>query len=200
MARTGRPLAMPAEQRKQEIYAAVEQLLAEHAYEKVTMAEIAAKAGMSKKTLYVYFADKNALMEALVASSYAWPQQAVEAVAADPVEALRAKLQGIAEQVLSEQHLRLCRLAIAEGAGPGKIAESFQEMGIRASRASLIAAVERIDPARRHLNLDSLLLVEMIFGASIGHHLMDALLTGCLPDKQPTLDAIDAIIAALFHR
>src|SRR3546814_1841525 len=68
MTRTGRPLAMPAEERKKEVYVAAEKLFGERGYEKVTMTEIAAQAGMSKKTLYVYFADKEALLTSLVAS------------------------------------------------------------------------------------------------------------------------------------
>ncbi|MVV51790.1 TetR/AcrR family transcriptional regulator [Pseudomonas sp. PB120] len=198
MARTGRPLAMPAEERKKEIYVAVEQLLTERAYEKVTMSEIAAKAGMSKKTLYVYFADKNELMESLVASSYVWPQKAQEDASPDPVHALRLRLHGIAEHVLCEHHLRLCRLAIGERVGHTRIADMFYEMGISASRGSLILAVERIEPSRWNLKIKSLLLVEMIFGASIGYHLMDALLTGRLPDKQLIQDAIDEVIESLF--
>src|SRR3546814_10358908 len=63
MTRTGRPLAMPAEERKKEVYVAAEKLFGERGYEKVTMTEIAAQAGMSKKTLYVYFADKEARSE-----------------------------------------------------------------------------------------------------------------------------------------
>ncbi|CAM5450049.1 hypothetical protein ECAE60S_02744 [Eoetvoesiella caeni] len=39
------------------VYNAAEQLFGDRGYEKVTMAEIAAQAGMSKKTLYVHFAD-----------------------------------------------------------------------------------------------------------------------------------------------
>ncbi|WP_247256497.1 TetR/AcrR family transcriptional regulator [Pseudomonas moorei] len=199
MARTGRPLAMPAEERKKEIYEAVEQLLGEHAYEKVTMAEIAAKAGMSKKTLYVYFADKNELMESLVASSYVWPQKNLEDTSPDPVLALRTRIYGIAEHVLCEHHLRLCRLAIGERVGHARIADMFYEMGIRGSRESLIQAVERIDRSRWNLNVKSLLLVEMIFGASIGYHLMDALLTGQLPDSKLIADAIDEVISSLFR-
>lgn len=190
---------MPAEERKKEIYEAVEQLLGERVYEKVTMSEIAAKAGMSKKTLYVYFADKHELMESLVASSHVWPQKVLEDASPDPVLALRIRLHGIADHVLCEHHLRLCRLAIGERVGQTKIADMFYQMGIRASRGSLILAVERIERSRWVLNIKSLLLVEMIFGASIGYHLMDALLTGQLPDKQHLQASIDEVIASLFR-
>lgn len=188
---------MPVEERKKEIYQAVEQLLGERAYEKVTMSEIAAKAGMSKKTLYVHFADKDELMKSLVASSYVWPQQTVEDLSPDPVVALRNKLYGIAEHVLCEHHLRLCRLAIGESIGATGIADMFYQMGIRPSRESMIEAVERIAPERWVVKQKPLLLVEMIFGATVGYRLMDALLTGQLPDPQQVRESIDDVIAAL---
>lgn len=188
---------MPVEERKKEIYQAVEQLLGERAYEKVTMSEIAAKAGMSKKTLYVHFADKDELMKSLVASSYVWPQQTVEDLSPDPVDALRNKLYGIAEHVLCEHHLRLCRLAIGESIGATGIADMFYQMGIRPSRESMIEAVERIAPERWVVKQKPLLLVEMIFGATVGYRLMDALLTGQLPDPQQVRESIDDVIAAL---
>ena len=189
---------MPVEERKKEIYQAVEQLLGERAYEKVTMSEIAAKAGMSKKTLYVHFADKDELMKSLVASSYVWPQQTVEDLSPDPVDALRNKLYGIAEHVLCEHHLRLCRLAIGESIGATGIADMFYQMGIRPSRESMIEAVERIAPERWVVKQKPLLLVEMIFGATVGYRLMDALLTGQLPDPQQVRESIDDVIAALL--
>lgn len=199
MARSGRPLAMPVEERKKEIYQAVEQLLGERAYEKVTMSEIAAKAGMSKKTLYVHFTDKDELMKSLVASSYVWPQQALEDASPDPVAAFRNKLYGIAEHVLCEHHLRLCRLAIGESIGSTGIADMFYQMGIRRSRESMIQAVEQIEPGRWVVKQTPLLLVEMIFGATIGYRLMDALLTGQLPDPQQVRESIDDVIAALIR-
>ncbi len=189
---------MPVEERKKEIYQAVEQLLGERAYEKVTMSEIATKAGMSKKTLYVHFADKDELMKSLVASSYVWPQQTVEDLSPDPVDALRNKLYGIAEHVLCEHHLRLCRLAIGESIGATGIADMFYQMGIRPSRESMIEAVERIAPERWVVKQKPLLLVEMIFGATVGYRLMDALLTGQLPDPQQVRESIDDVIAALL--
>src|SRR3546814_3943480 len=78
MTRTGRPLAMPAEERKKEVHVAAEKLFGERGHEQVTMSEIAAQAGTSKKTLYAYFSDKEARSEehttelqSLMSTSYA---------------------------------------------------------------------------------------------------------------------------------
>ncbi len=49
-----------------EIFSIAEQLFGEKGFENVTMSEIATAAGMSKKTLYVYFSDKRELLISLV--------------------------------------------------------------------------------------------------------------------------------------
>lgn len=199
MSRTGRPLAMPVEHRKKEIHAVAEQLFGERGYEKVTMSEIAVAAGMSKKTLYVHFADKQALLKSLVESSLIWPESRTDASQAVlPSGELVAALKAVAAHVLSERHLRLCRLAIGESISITGLADTFYEMGIQRSRDSLIGVVDRIEPARRKLGLESAVLADMLFGATIGKVLIDALLTAERPDL-PTIHAsIEQVVAAMF--
>ncbi len=198
MTRIGRPLVMPTEDRKKEIYAAAERLFSERSYEKVTMSEIATETGMSKKTLYVHFADKEALLKSLVASSYIWPDKAFAVEAIDPVEGIKTRLKVIADHVLSERHLKLCRLAIGESIGIAGLADTFYEMGIRTSRQSLIAAVDQVAPSRRLVALNSDILADMLFGAAVGEVMINALLTGKTPDMQRIHAGIDQVIAALF--
>lgn len=198
MTRTGRPLAMSAEDRKKEIYIAAERLFGDRGYEKVTMSEIAAEAGMSKKTLYVYFSDKEALLTSLVASSYIWPDHAFEGKPADPVDGLKVTLKVIADHVLSDRHLKLCRLAIGESIGIAGLADTFYQMGINSSRESLITAVDQIEPGRHMVDLKACVLADMLFGATVGKVLIDALLTGDRPGMQIIYDAIDHVCARLF--
>src|SRR3546814_11584308 len=113
------------------------------------MTEIAAQAGMSKKTLYVYFADKEALLTSLVASSYIWPEHAFNREPNDAVDALKIRLKVIADHVLSERPLQLCRLAIGESIGIDGLADTFYQMVIRTNRDSTIAVVVQIQPQRR---------------------------------------------------
>ncbi len=198
MTRTGRPLAMPPEDRKKEVYAAAEKLFGERGYEKVTMSEIAAEAGMSKKTLYVYFSDKEALLTSLVSSSYIWPEHAFEGKLVDPFEGLKVRLKVIADHVLSERHLKLCRLAIGESIGIAGLADTFYQMGICTSRESLIAAVNQIEPGRRIVKLDACILADMLFGATVGKVFIDALLAGKAPVMRHIYASIDQVAATLF--
>jgi len=53
-------------EKKERILAKAEEMFLEHGYSKVTMEEIASGLGMSKKTLYRFFANKKDLMEGLM--------------------------------------------------------------------------------------------------------------------------------------
>lgn len=199
MSRAGRPLVMPHEDRKKQIHAAAEKLFGERGYENVTMSEIAAEAGMSKKTLYVHFADKETLLKSFVASSYIWPERhPVEEAATDPVDGLKARLRTIADHVLSPRHLKLYRLAIGESIGIAGLADTFHEVGIRRSRESLIRAIDEIAPARRALQLESGVLADMLFGATIGQLLIDALLTGRRRNMRKIHASFEQVIGAMF--
>lgn len=177
MSKMGRPLVMPVEDRCKEIYRAAEKLFGLKGFAHVTMAEIAAESGMSKKTLYVYFSDKKALLKALVSSSYVWSDQSLALdTEHSPVAALKRHLKMIAEYALSERHLKLCRLAIAENFASDGMADTFYQLGIARSRESLILSIEKIPPNQHRIKLEVGLLADLLFGAVIGKKLIDALM------------------------
>ncbi len=175
MTKIGRPVVMSAEERRKEILNAAESLFGEKGFEHVTMSEIAEAAGMSKKTLYVHFSDKRELFKSLVKSSYIWSEDAFQEVTAHPVAQLKECLYIIANHVLSERHIKLCRLAIAGQLGIEGMSDTFYEMGISTSRAHLIACIERIPAHQRLLTLSGESLADMMFGASISKPFIDLL-------------------------
>lgn len=194
----GRPPAMAVEDRRGAIYSAAERLFGERGYEKVTMSDIAAEAGMSKKTLYQLFADKEALLRNLIASSYIWPEDAFEAKAGDQIAELRLRLRVIANHVLSDRHIKLCRLAIAESFGAKGVPDAFLEMGIGKSKESLVQTIEKIDRKRFVLDLPPAVLGSMLYGATCAFNLMRAILTDTKPDLKSVYAAIDQVIEKMF--
>ncbi len=104
----------------------------------------------------------------------------------------------IADHVLSGRHLKLCRLAIGESIGIAGLADTFYQMGICTSRESLIAAVAQVEPCRRMIDLEPSVLADMLFGATVGKVLIDALLTGQGPEMQPIYGSIEQAVASLF--
>lgn len=200
MPRIGRPPVMTAEDRKREIQIAAERLFGERGYEKVTMADIAAEVGMSKRTLYVYFSDKKALLNALVAASLVWSEKPLlEQVAQDAVERVAHHYKKVAEHVLSPRHLSLCRLAIAESAEIAAIPDILHRTGIAVSRQTLIDAIEDVAVTRRVLDASSTILADMVFGATLAKPLFDALLAGVPPDLLAVRRTIDEVLTLLFR-
>lgn len=178
----GRPLVMPVEERYREIFNTAEKLFGEHGFANVTMAEIASAAGMSKKTLYVHFPDKRELLKSLVSSSYLWSEQPNHLnTDISSIDALKQHLNQIASYVLSERHLKLCRLAIAESYATEGMSDTFYQLGVANSRQSLIESIHRIPTEQRHLNLSDDLLADMVFGAVIGKLMIDALMATGYP-------------------
>jgi AcrR family transcriptional regulator len=81
------------EQREQSILAAAVALFSERGYANTRMDDIAARAGVGKGTLYVYFASKQALLEGVVRTAAAPSVAAIEAMvmqaAGSPAEVIR---------------------------------------------------------------------------------------------------------------
>lgn len=198
MTKLGRPVVMSADDRRKEIFSIAEKLFGEKGFEQVTMAEIATEAGMSKKTLYVHFADKRELLKSLVASSYIWSQDSFDDKNLDTIESLKCRLNMVAEHVLSERHIKLCRLAIAERVGIAGLTDTFYEMGIATSRNHLIAAIEKIDRKYFVLDLEPDVLADMLFGATIGKSFIDLLLIDSDVDFKKVIAHIEQGINALF--
>lgn len=71
-------------------------------YTKTTMDEIAVELGMSKKTLYKYFATKLDLMEALVQQNFDYLNERCDAVLASPLSAIE-KLAGVSRVIVDQQ-------------------------------------------------------------------------------------------------
>jgi AcrR family transcriptional regulator len=82
-------------------------------FSKTSMDEIAAELGMSKKTLYKFFATKRALAEAMIEQVFAQVNSHFDAMLASPLPAIE-KLHRIVK-FLVEQQLRFMTRAMLEG-------------------------------------------------------------------------------------
>ena len=199
MSKLGRPAVMSVDDRRKEVFIVAERLFGEKGFEHVTMAEIATEVGMSKKTLYVHFADKRELLKSLVASSYIWSEDAFNEAHLDPIVALKSRLNIVAEHVLSERHIKLCRLAIAERVGIDGLSDTFYEMGITTSRNHLIEAIEKIDRKHFVLALEAEVLADMLFGATIAKPFIDLLFINKTINIQLIFAQIDVVIDSIFN-
>lgn len=199
MARVGRPTVMPVEERREAIFAAAEKLFGERGFEAVTMAEIAATVGMSKKTLYEVFKDKADLLKALIGSSYAWSGVDFFKNGKTVTEELTLRLEEMARHILSLRHVRLCRLAIAEGSRNKQVAQSFHEIGIQRSRASLVDSIAKMKPGSHLLSgIPDEMAADMLVGATCFVPFMSALLNQAVPDLKAVNAKIESLVDNLF--
>jgi len=111
----------------------------------VTMEDLAREMGVSKKTLYVHFTDKNSLVEAAVASFLSQHQAAAEAIfqtSPNPIDQLwgiAGAIQSQLQQVKPSVYLELRKYFPSAY----KLFENYQQQSIRKQVvANLIGGVE----------------------------------------------------------
>jgi AcrR family transcriptional regulator len=120
------------EDRQAKVHAILDAALdvfAQKGFTEARLDDVAARAGIGKGTIYLYFPSKQALFEALVRSGIAAPIQAMEAriLALDlPVEAVLRTLFGFLRvEVLGTRRQEVVRLLITEGSRFPEIAELY---------------------------------------------------------------------------
>lgn len=116
-------------QRRQAILDAALTVFAERGYEAARLDDVAAKAGVAKGTLYLYFADKEALFEDLVRSAVFPVIDRIGAAAAAPGMTAAGFLglffTTFEREVLGTRRKLLLRLIMAEGPRFPRIAEFY---------------------------------------------------------------------------
>ena len=112
---------------------AAKRMFTAHGFERVSMDQIAAEAGVSKLTVYSHFGDKEALFSAAI-SAKCEEQLANGLFAVDPASSLREQLVGIGRAFLtlinSEEALAIHRVVTTQPP-PAKLGQLFWEAGPR---------------------------------------------------------------------
>jgi AcrR family transcriptional regulator len=115
--------------RRETILDAALTVFAERGYEAARLDDVAAKAGIAKGTLYLYFKDKEALFEEVVRGAASPIIERLGAIAAAPELSMSAMLEAMFElfekQVLGTKRKLIIRLIIAEGPRFPRIAEFY---------------------------------------------------------------------------
>lgn len=179
----GRPLRAPQDSaaRRRAILDAALVEFAAHGFAAARLDDVARRAGVAKGTLYLYFADKEALFEALVQGSIRPLLDNLQNVAALPDvptrQVLKLMFATFAREVLGSDRKLLLRLLITEGARFPRLVNFYHAEivtpGLALMRGLMNRAVERGEiandaPARfPQLVMAPLLLAiiwDMLFG------------------------------------
>lgn len=175
--RPGRPLAYSINERRRLILAAAEKVFVEQGYGASTMEEIARAAEMSKKTLYQFFADKQAVFAALMQSEEmpVFPMIACSA-ARNSSQPLRDTMITVARFILEPRHIALTRLVIAEAPKYPELASSFYNNYMDRFKTTLRERLVELERAAVTGAASAVVLAEPLMGATIGSFHMKALL------------------------
>jgi AcrR family transcriptional regulator len=122
-------------------------VFAEHGYESARLDEVAARAGVAKGTLYLYFKDKEDLFEAMVRSAVApiMGKMGHLATAADvkAVDVLRMFYTLFQKEVLGTNRKLVLRLIMSEGPRFPRIAEFYYREVVSRGVAVMQAVARR---------------------------------------------------------
>ena len=134
-------------------------VFAESGFAPARLEEVAARAGVAKGTIYLYFPSKQALFEALIRTGIGAPIEAAgaEAAALDlPFEAVvRGLFTRMRREILATRRKEIIRLVIAESGRFPELAEFYYREVVARGMALLRAAAERA-VARGELSSDEL--------------------------------------------
>lgn len=179
--RTGRPSVFSEEERCKRILEAAERVFARVGYGVATMEEMAREAGMSKRTLYAFYADKRELFTAVIGDveGFSGKRPHVPATAGRDalIVELHDRLLEMARFALSERQVRITRLIVSEaGNHPELVADFWSRimMRVQAYLADGLKELQRAD--ERLLAYDANWLASAIFGAILSDLHLRALL------------------------
>jgi len=198
----GRPLQIPEAERRQRLIDAAEQVFLEGGYADTTMEDVALRAGMSKKTLYQIFPNKESLFAALIARH---EETLIAAIDADdgtrsPRETLEDFLRQAAYQLLSPQRIGIHRLVIAETLRCPELARAFHREGPGRCKETVLRWFA-LQCERGRLQIEDVEeAAGMLFGMVVGEPHMRLLLCDSPPPSKATIDRRVKRAVAIFLR
>ena len=142
----GPSLAKTAQTRHGIVSAALNVFL-ERGFSGARMSDVAARAGVAKGTLYLYFADKEALFEGVLREVIAEPLSGLSAAAPRPDESVRAFLSRVVGPILRDmegsRRAAVIRLVVSEGARFPAFAETYRRVVIEPAAAAIRRLAQR---------------------------------------------------------
>lgn len=140
-----------SDQRRQAIIRAATEVFLQHGYLGATTDEVAARASVSKQTLYKHFADKHTLFADVILATTVHVAEGLSGAVArrlEDTDDVFAALRGLAREwmsgLLQPDVVRLRRLVIAEADRFPEVGQAWFDRGFGPSLSILAEALERL--------------------------------------------------------
>ena len=189
--------------RPQELLAAALALFVERGYAATRLDDVAARAGVSKGTLYLYFASKEDLFRAVVRENLVpvldEAEQVIDSYAGHSADLLRDFIQGWWQRIGDTPLSGLTKLMMAESGNFPEVAKCYHDEIISRSDALIIRMLERgmargefrrVNAAQAHLVVVAPVLMLMLW-----RHSFDF----CRPEPISVPDYLETVIDMMMH-
>ena len=142
----GPALASGADRKRRQVLDGARQVFLSAGFDGASMGDIAKAAGVSKGTLYTYFASKEELFEALILEERRQLAEALfrlDDLEPDPRVVLRRLGRSFLERMVAPEHIRSVRMVIGAAERFPRIGRTFYEHGPCQGVARLAAWLDR---------------------------------------------------------
>jgi AcrR family transcriptional regulator len=187
--------------RRDQIIETARRLFGERGTMEVSMDEIATQAGVARSTVYVYFANRDELLQACVQSMYDKIKDTVVEMFEDtapPLDRLHAVVRGVLERVDESPaffRLAMASQATADGTGSAAVGGALMMIGLEMVRLleDIVSAAMACGHFRPDLDTDRAVIL-------IGQQIYGALsVRAADPDPIPPRQASHEICNFVFH-
>jgi TetR/AcrR family transcriptional regulator, mexJK operon transcriptional repressor len=178
-----------SDRKHREIVAAAAEVFLRLGYEGTSMDEIAAKAGVSKQTVYKHFADKERLFTEIVLATTDQVDQVVRLVATtladtrDVQQDLGRLGREFVSALMDPQRLRLRRLVIANADRMPDLGRTWYEQGFERVLATLATCFQRMAEQRLLRLEDPLMAANHFVGLLLWIPINQAMFTGSVHQR-----------------
>ena len=184
-------------ERPQELLAAALDLFVERGFAATRLDDVAALAGVSKGTLYLYFENKEELFKAVVRENMipvlGEAEAAIDAYAGHSAELFREIMMGWWQRIGSTKLAGITKLMMAESGNFPEVARFYHEEVIRRADAMVARLLERGMARGEFRRIDASQATSVIIAPVLMLMMWNQSMNACRPDSlapQPYLDCL----------
>jgi AcrR family transcriptional regulator len=202
------PLCPKSRQRRKdarpgELLSAALEVFAERGFAATKLDDVAKRAGVSKGTVYLYFASKEALFKAAVESAVMPALEAGEAIAANeslpPAEALRAFVFWWWEKIGASEIGALPKLLVAEIGNFPELGKWFHDNLIMRGKRAVAGIVARGIAAGDFRPVEPMDVARIVFAQMFSYVLWRRALAQAMPDLPEPEPYFNLVLDLLTH-